>query len=728
MKTGAAPDARSAGVRHHARGARPGYAARVIRPAPFCLLAIAVAGVAQAQTAPSPDPAALDRVQVVATRLPRALDRTPAAVTVREGDALDTAGSGATLAEKLAGVPGVLARTRQNFAQDEQVSIRGFGTRASFGIRSVRLYVDGIPATMPDGQGQVAQFPLADARRIEILRGPFAALYGNGAGGVVLLDTEDGGAPARAGVEASLGAFDTRRVAANARGAGGVVDYAVGASRFSTAGWRDHGAATRSGVNAKLGLPVGDGRLTLLANAFDAPDVQDPQGLTQAQVDADPRQASAGALRFGTRKTARQAQLGAVYAQGALRLLAYGGRRRVEQVLSTPPEAQRSPLSAGGWVDLRAPFAGVDLRWSLQREVASRPLDLVAGLDVEDQRQARRGYENYVGTTMGVRGRLRLQQDDRVRSIDPYLQATWDVVPAWSVSGGVRASRVAFASRDRFVTADNPDDSGRVRFAAVSPVLGVTWRPTARASLWASAGRGFETPTFNELGYRSDGGSGLNFALRPMRLRNAELGARIGAARVRGELALFQSDTRDELVVNTSSGGRTTFRNAGPARRRGVEGALRVPFGEAWRLDLSATWLDATFRRAFAACEGAACTSTATVAAGTPLPGVPRTQAFAALRRGGDAGWQWQLDAQHVGGVTATTAGDVRSAGYTLAGASVGWRVRRAHDRGRVYAGVANLFDRRFVGSVIVNDANGRYFEPGAGRALTAGVEWSWGD
>lgn len=700
----------------------------MIRSAPFCLLA--VAGAAQAQPPSSPSPDTLDRVQVVATRAPRAIERTPAAVSVLQGAALDTSGNGATLSEKLVGVPGVLARTRQNWAQDEQISIRGFGTRASFGIRSVRLYVDGIPATMPDGQGQVSHFPLGDAQRIEVLRGPFAALYGNGAGGVVLLETEDGGAPRRIGAQASIGSFDTWRVGANLRGASADVDYAVGASRFSTAGWREHSRATRTGVDAKLRMPLAGGRLTLVANGFDSPDVQDPQGLTREQAAADPRQASAGALRFDTRKSARQVQVGATWENDAgVRVLAYGGRRDIEQVLSTPPEAQRSPLSAGGWIDLGSPFAGVDARWTHRGRLAARPYDVVLGVDVERQRQDRHGYENFVGATLGVRGALRQDQRDDVQSVDPYVQATWDVGAAWSIAGGVRASRVTFRSRDAYVTARNPDDSGRVTYSAVSPVLGVTWRASEAVSLYASAGRGFETPTFNELGYRSDGGSGPNFLLRPMRTRNAELGARVSRDGVRGELAVFESDTRDELVVNTSVGGRTSFRNAGPTRRRGAEGSLQLPLGDGWRFDLSGTWLDAEFRSTFPACVGTGCRApVADVATGTPLPGVPRVQGYAALHRGGDTGWQWQLDAQHVGGVAATTAGDVRTPGYTVVDASIGYRFAAASEHGRVFAGLSNLLDRRYIGSVIVNDANGRYFEPGAGRALTLGVEWNWGD
>lgn len=675
---------------------------------------------------PQADAVTLDRIQVTASRTPRDRHETAASISIVEGTALDTDSIGATLAEHLATVPGVLARNRQNYAQDEQISIRGFGTRATFGIRSVRLYVDGVPATMPDGQGQVSHFPLASAERIEVLRGPFSALYGNSAGGVIQVFTGDGGEPGGAGAELVAGSFGQRRAAAHVRGAAGGVDYIVGASHFSTDGWRDHSRARRTGINAKLRTSVAGGELTLLANGFRSPDTQDPQGLTRGQYEADPQQASAGALRFDIRKTARQAQGGIVFERplpggDALRLLAYGGRRDIEQILSTPVEPQRNPLSAGGWIDLEAPFAGFDARWTGDWRIAGAPVELVAGLAAETQTQHRSGYENFVGGTLGVRGALRLRQDDRVRSVDPYLQATWRLDDAWTLVGGLRHSTVTFESRDRYVTAANPDDSGEVRHRALSPVFGATRELRDGVSVFASAGRGFETPTFNELGYRPDGGSGLNFQLEPMRTRSMEAGIRIDG-RVRAEAALFRSDTRDELAVNASSGGRTTFRNAGRARRTGFEAAFDVPLGAAWRLRMTGTWLDARYRDAFRECTTCA-DATDPVPAGTRIPGVPRTQLQAALRYRGAGGWHVQLDGQHVGDVTVNTRGDERAAGYSLFGASLGYAFERGGHDGRVFAGVANLFDRRHVGSVIVNESNRRYFEPGAGRSIVFGVE-----
>jgi iron complex outermembrane receptor protein len=686
-----------------------------------CLAALALDAPAQS----APDARLLDRVQVTATRTPRALERTPASITVIDETVLETDTAGTSLSEKLVGTPGVLARTRQNYAQDEQISIRGFGTRATFGIRSVRVYVDGLPATLPDGQGQVSHVPLTGLSRIEVLRGPFAALYGNGAGGVVQLFTPDGGEPSVFGVGATLSSFDTSQLTTRGRGELLGWSYSTSSSYLRTDGWREHSRARRDGLHAKAARTLGPGRLTLVLNAFDSPDVQDPQGLTRAQVAADPRQASPAALAFDTRKSARQWQLGAIWEQalgaGELRLLGYGGERRVEQVLGTPVAAQGNPLSAGGWVDLRTPLAGVDARWTWRGQAAARPLELVLGLSAEAQDQARRGYENFVGTQLGMRGRLRQEQDDRVRSIDPYVQANWDVAPDWTVSAGVRRSRVRFDSRDRYVLPGNPDDSGSIEYHGTSPVLGATWRIAPTASMHAAVGRGFETPTFNELAYRPDGSGGPNYALQPMRTRSAELGLRLHGSRLSGEVTAFRADTRDELAVATSTGGRTSFRNVGRAQRTGVEGALRYDFAEAWQLRLGMTWLDATYRDAFAC--GTTCASpTGTVAPGTRIAGVPRTQAHLVLRHGGRLGWHVQVEAQHVGGVTADTAGTVRVPGHVLLGASAGYGFQQPRWRGRVFLGVANLADRAHIGSVIVNESAGRYFEPGAGRTFTLGV------
>ena len=708
----------------------------LILPNPLALWLCAACACSPALAQSVDAPVTLDRVQVTATRTAQDPWQVPASISVIAGDDYRTDTAGVGLSEKLPGVPGLVARNRQNFAQDEQISIRGFGTRSTFGIRGLRLYVDGVPATMPDGQGQVSHFNLGSADRIEVLRGPFSALYGNAAGGVLQVFTADGTAPPSFGAAAAAGSYGTWRAGIDARGAGEGYDYNLALSHFDSDGYRRHSAARRESFNAKAGFALGNSMsLTLVGNAFSSPDTQDPLGLTAQQARQDPRQAVAAAYAFNTRKSVKQQQLGAVLdatlsSRNSVRVLAYGGGREVEQFLSIPVATQANPLSGGGVVSLDGDYAGIDARWIHAGSLAGHPLKFVAGLNGDAQRQHRRGYENFVGELLGVRGALRLDQQDRVADSDQYAQATWRPGDAWSLQAGLRHSRVRFRSRDGYVVAGNPDDSGGIAYSATTPVFGASFKAADRLRLYASYGEGFETPTFNELGYRADGGSGLNFALRPALTRSAEAGFKFaGDGDARVEFALFRADTRDELAVATSAGGRTTFQNAGRARRDGAELSGNVPLAAGWRAQFAYTYLDASFRDGFLTCIATPCAVANTpVAAGTRLPGVPRNAAYLAARWGRASGWQATFDAQSMDAVSVDNTGGPRADGYTVFGASAAYVFASAQGEGRVFAGIANLFDRRYIGSVIVNETSGRSFEPAPGRSLLVGMAWRWRD
>jgi len=683
-----------------------------------------------------PAPAMLDTVRVQAARVQAVDDfELPASLTGIDVDEDGNGnGRGALVSEAMNGMPGLLARERQNLAQDMQLSIRGFGARSGFGVRGVRLLADGVPASMPDGQGQLSHFNLLGAERIEVLRGPFSALYGNSSGGVVQLWSGDGqpGDPWR--LRAAWGSDASSSLGVQLKGQAAAMHYNVAASHYRTGGWREHAAARRESLNARLGFDLAPGqRLDLLFNVLDAPHAQDPLGLTAGQVRENPRQATAVATQYDTRKSVRQAQAGAVYtldrARQTWRLMAYAGQRSVEQFLAIPPAAQAGPLHAGGVIDLEGGYGGVDARWAWHGVLAGRALELVAGANADRQRQHRSGHENFVGDVLGIKGRLRRDQNDRVGNVDQFAQAWWQFAPRWSLLAGVRHSQVRFRSDDRYVGAGNPDDSGQRDYAATTPVAGLVFRAGADLRLYASTGRGFETPTFNELGYRADGAAGLALDLSPARSRNHELGAKWRTqAGARLELALFRADTDDELAVASNSGGRSSYRNIGATRRQGAELGWLQPLGETRQLQLAWTWLQATVREGYLTCTGlpAPCTVPRNpVVAGTALPGVPRQQLQARWR------WQpgpWQLAAEAVAAAAtpASDLGDARAPGYGLLNLEAARQWPTAHGPLRLFARVDNLLDRRYVGSVIVNDGNQRYYEPGPERGWTLGLQWQW--
>jgi iron complex outermembrane recepter protein len=708
-----------------------------LRPAflPAALLSALSAHAAEPTDANTTDPR-LQTVVVTATRSKQSAFDLPASINSISLQDPNANTPGINPSEYLQGVPGLIARDRQNYAQDEQISIRGFGARSTFGVRGVRIYQDGIPATAPDGQGQVSAFSLDSGERIEVLRGPFSALYGNSSGGVIQIFTADGQGPTQYRGSLDGGDYGTYRIAADVRGGAGALGYNVDFSHFYTDNYRAHGRAQRENGNAKITYDVGtDGKLTLLANTVSLPNADDPLGLTRAQFNANPRQTQPAAVQFDTRKSVHQQQGGAIYDQNlsstqSVRALVYYGERDVQQFQSIPITTQQRPTSPGGVIDLDGNYGGTDLRWAYRDALAGRPFELTLGTSYDQQRQHRLGYNNFVGSVLGVQGDLRRDERDDEADFDQYLQGKWDFADRWSLTAGARHSEVRFDSTDRYITASNGDDSGNVKYGATSPVAGLLFKAADDWNAYASYGNGFETPTFNELGYRPDGSSGINFALVPARSRNGEVGSkfRFGTG---GEfdVAVFQADTRHELAVETSSGGRTTYQNIAKARRRGVEAQLHYPINEQWRFETSYTYLEANFESSFLTCPAAStCTTPNTpVAAGARIPGVPKSDFYAALKWDGGNGWNASFEADAASNAATNDLNTEFAPGYGLLNASVGYRFIAGHADVNTFIRLNNLLDKSYVGSIIVNESNGRYYESGIERMLMLGVQVAWG-
>lgn len=677
-------------------------------------MAPAVAAMAESQ-APQLAP-----VVVSGTRLGAPPLETPASVDIVEGAEMRRAQPGINLSEGLAGVPGLQIQNRQNYAQDLQLSSRGFGARSTFGVRGVRLYVDGIPATMPDGQGQTSNIDIGSLGRVEVLRGPFSALYGNSSGGVILAYTEDGAVPSEIGASAWAGSDHTWRYGAKASGTSGDMDYVLDLSRMTTGGYRDHGAARKNLGNARLGVRLDDAsQLTIVANSVDLT-AQDPLGLTYAQFQDAPRSADLAA-QYDTRKTVRQTQGGLVYERhvdgaNTLRLMLYYGQRDTSQFQAIPPAAQAAPTQAGGVIDLRRRYGGADLRWTSELGPAQRPLTLVGGFAYDTMRENRRGYQNFTGEgasrQLGVQGALRRDETNTVYNADPYLQASWRVAPRWTLDAGLRYSTVDFRSRDHYVAPGNGDDSGDARYRRALPVAAVRYQPDARTSLYVSYGRGFETPTLNELSYRPGGLPGLNFALAPALGTHAEAGVKTGLAGGQLTAAVFHVSTENEIVSAGSTGGRATFRNAGRTRRDGVELGWSAGFAGHWRAQLAYTWLDARYRD-----DGGG-----DIRAGNRIPGIARQSAYASVGWAPPQGWQAGIEARYLSRLYANDANDAVAPGYVVAALSAGYVKQAGPWEWRAHARVDNLFDRRYAGSVIVNESNGRYYEPAPGRGVGVGL------
>jgi iron complex outermembrane receptor protein len=665
----------------------------------------------------------LETTVVTATRSERAALDVPASVDVIERDEVRDGQWRVNLSETLPRVPGVVALNRQNYAQDLQISIRGFGARSTFGVRGVRLYLDGVPASTPDGQGQVANFPLDAVDRIEVLRGPFSALYGNSSGGVIAMTTQLGGTGPAVELSGAAGGYGSWRLGVGTEGGDARGSFSLDGNRFSTDGYREHSQARRDLVNLRAAAATPLGQLRLSVNSLDMPEAQDPLGLTRAQATADPRQAAPQALLFNTRKSAQQSQLGGELASdlgGGWRsnAVAWVGTRAITQYQSIPVAVQASPTHPGGVIDFDRGFGGIDAR--LQRYFDRATLTM--GVDVERMNEDRRGYENFVGSTLGVMGRLRRDEQNTVTSSDAYLQLEADLAERWKLTAGVRASRVEFRSDDRYLS--NGDDSGQVDVSSTNPVAGLVYRANPSTSYYASYGRGFETPTLNELAYRPDGSAGLNTSLKPARSNNVEVGWKFAPSNAVGAtVALFGVRTEDDIVVLTNVGGRASFGNAASTERSGLEASLFWRATSRLSLQASLAVIRAIYAEPVFACQGTPCTRpTLAVPAGNRLPGIPAETLFIHAdyhAHGVDFGAEWRAQSR--------LPVDDRNTDYAAGWGVVNLSARRTFMAGgwnlRAFLRIDNVLDARYIGSVIVNESNGRFFEPAPGRSWTVGLD-----
>lgn len=671
------------------------------------------------------DVAQLPTLHVEATRTDTGYLQTPASVFRIEAPQVDSS-SQVNLTEVVKGIPSLQIRNRENYAQDLQLSMRGFGARSTCGVRGIRLYVDGIPATMPDGQGQTSNIDLSSLDHVEVLTGPFSSLYGNSSGGTILTSTKEGQGKDSIELSYSGGSHDKSRAGlvlqGGAKGAN-EPSYIISSSYFDTDGYREHSGAEKVLNNAKLSWNLDDGSKINWVTNYVKIHADDPQGLTHDQWNANPKQQVPFLKQFNVRKDIEQTQTGVTWSKpindkNELYAMAYLGNRQVTQYQSIPKSTQDASINhAGGVIDFERNYYGADFRWTGKELLPNTTLSVGVALDAMDE--DRKGFENFNlvngQPSYGAKGNLRRDEDNTLWNIDPYLQASWQFLPTWRLDTGVRYSNVHYKSEDNYLS--NGDDSGKTDYDKVLPSVALSWRILPKLMAYVSYAKGFETPTFTEMAYRPDGQSGFNFDLTASTSDTYETGLKSQNQLGDFTLAVFQTKTKDDIVSAGNSNGRSTFRNADKTLREGVEFAWNKKL---WR-DLIATasysYLDATFDADIPALG-----NIAQISSGNAIPGIAKNQAYASLAWQPSHGLYGGVDVQYMDKVYVNDTNSDAAPSYSVTSANVGYAWVMGDWKVNSFARVDNLFDKKYAGSVIVNDGNSRYFEPADGRNWSAGL------
>ncbi|EAM8864418.1 MULTISPECIES: TonB-dependent receptor [Acinetobacter] len=663
----------------------------------------------------------LDTIVIQATRTDRERLTTPASVYYLNQEQDNS--MNVNLSETLKGVPGLQLNNRENYAQDLQISMRGFGARSSFGVRGVRLYVDGIPATMPDGQGQTSNIDLNSLDHIEVLGGGFSSLYGNSSGGTILTTTREGQGADSIELGHSAGSQNKGQTKLVLQGGSENADepaYIISSSYFDTNGYRDHSSAHKVLNNAKLTWNLEDGSKINWMNNYVKIAADDPGGLERKDWKANPKQIDSRIQGFNTRKEIEQFQTGltwnkSINDQHELYGMAYWGQREVIQYQSISKFFQSLEKQPGGVIDFDRQFYGADLRWT-DRDVLPNT-KLIAGLAVDAMTEDRKGYLNYVGNTFGVKGELRRDEDNTLWNADPYLQISYNFMPDWTLDAGLRYSNVHFKSEDHYITDVNGDNSGKTTFDKLLPSLSLSWKILPELMTYASYAQGFETPTFTEMAYPASGSFDKALNLKAAESETYELGLK--SANILGDftVAVFQTKTKNDIVSAGNDNGRSTFRNADKTLREGIELSWNKNLWRDLTAQASYSYLDATFDKDTANVEGPT-----PIQEGNYIPGIAKNQAFLSLGWKPEQGLRAGVDIRYSDKIYVDDKNSDAAPSYTVAGANVGYHWKMQDWAVNTFARVDNLFDKDYSGSVIVNESNNRFFEPAEGRNWSAGL------
>jgi len=675
----------------------------------------------------------LSPVVVTATRQAQNSFDLPVAIDVVEQKNIKDGQLQMNLSESLIRVPGITAQNRTQQAQDPQISSRGFGSRSSFGVRGIRVYVDGIPLTMPDGQGQPGVVDLSSIKSIEVMRGPFSSLYGNSSGGVIQMFTQDAPATPTIGATTMFGSYDTKRNVLEAAGQLEGLEYSLNVSNYESDGYRANSSSNKQMATAKFKFNLNeDTKVTTLVNWFDQ-EAQDPLGLDRARAlsNATRDKVVPAALFANTSVKRDHTQVGfniehAFNENNKISFIPYVGSRNNAQILTTTATATTLASTSSRLSEISREFYGADLRWDNKGSLGNLPYQITLGLNYGKSTDDRKDTNLLrLGSMVNTPNRL---EQNISSNFDQYLQGNLSITPNLDLHAGARHTKVKLEVQDNFITGtgSNGDNSGNVEYQKTTPVIGIIWKATEKLNFYANVGKGFETPTFIEAAFDNVTGgvaSKPNLSLKAAESTNIELGAKAFITDdIRANVTLFKVDTDNEIVTRQTVSGRSSYQNAGKTKRTGIEASIDANLDNNITVFAAYTLLNAKFDDPFVTVINAAGT-TGTVNSGNRIPGTYKSQVY------GEVAWKYPslgffsaLEGRHNSQVYVNDINTDKAPSYTIFNIRAGLEQNLTNWRFKEFIRLENITDKDYIGSVRVNDGNGLFFEPAAGRNYLLGL------
>lgn len=641
----------------------------------------------------TPSSTATITLQEVALRAPKTetpRSKLPFSLSAQDVSSFQAIYQQISLQEYLGSVPGLFSQNANNYAQDLRISLRGFGARAAFGIRGIKIIVDGIPETTPDGQGQLDNLPLSLLKSFEVLRGPSASLYGNAAGGVIYLNTLDQLESQSIQLRTSLGAFGFQSYQLNTSLKGKKTTAMIHANRTQTHGFRQFSGFEQNLFNAKIkhnNSPSSTIQLQL--NYTNSPRAEDAGGINLEDSETDWSQARQRNITYDTYERIDQFKGGLSWKKkwgNQWNLNTYG-------FYNYRDFYGKLPFENGGIIDLTRNYFGLGTRLNYEQGKHGWQI----GVETAKQADQRDRYLNLEG----VQGAISFSQLERFDSFGIFIldEVQWKKV----------LIRTSLRYDDLRLGADSVAISQA--YQVLNPSIGISYEVKPRKQLFANFSTSFETPALSELSANPSGTEGLNLELKPSRALNYELGWKGLWKKVRFEANVFYIESTNEILPYELEAfpGRSFYRNTGATERIGLElfGAYQF---QAWEVQLSLTQAQYQFSES----------DTLNVNA---LPGIPNSQFFLQLGYTTPSKWSFQLTGEHIGTFYADNANAVQIEAFQKVRLQGGKTISLANLEMNLFGGVNNLFDVRYFDNIRLNAFGKRYYEPAPGRNVFVGLQ-----
>ena len=644
----------------------------------------------------------IEEIIVEATRIPLSVFKAPFAIDRVERQHIVRAQPQLGLDESLSSIPGLVLQNRFNFAQDLRISIRGFGARANFGIRGVKILVDGIPATLADGQGGIDSIDLASIGSIEVLRGPSSSLYGNASGGVIRIESNFDSSDS--GIEARLAMGDhgyrKNQVLINGKSNHHQLSYIASASLLDIESYREHSEHKNRLFNARMRYRFEDsGSLKLAINHSDQPLANDPGGVNLATLLDDRTAARDQNIALDAGEALEQTRIGLIYTRN----IGNNGEVTLRNYHVWRDFKGRIPIASNGVIEINRYYSGGGIMYQHKGNLTDKESVSIIGADFDYQDDDRKRFENI----NGLSGNQVLDQREKVTGSAFYLQNQLQLNDRWLLSSGLRFDEISFTVDDY-----QADNSGKRTLNQLSPMLATSFTINHQLSIYANISTAFETPTTTELALVNS--TGLNTQLAPQEASSYELGIK---GRYQGHqytASLFSIDVDQEIIALEDNLGRDIFINAGQSSRRGIELSLKSQLSETFSSSLAYTYSDFSYKTFV--------DKNNNDFSHNKLPGLPQDSLHVAINYQNQSGLFASLETLYIGRYMLNNSNSVSMDSSLVTDLRGGYKLTVDDWNIEPFIGISNLFNEVYSANARINAFGGRFYESGPDRNLYAGL------